>query len=189
MRTPFIILIAVVALLLGLIYGYFLRGLINDEKDETKSQTEDIQSDNQKLLELEKDKENLTNTIIETSEASSGIKGRISTSGPSSIKGSGSGGTNRKSSDIFKVINRITGNAQCKYETRLRSNPNLKGTITIRFTIEMDGSVSSSSIASNTTGDPSFGMEIMSLIRRLNFSSTDRGNVVVVVPFTFSKDQ
>ncbi len=188
MKTPFIILITVLALLLGLVCGYFLRGFVNAEKDTTKAQTEDIQSDNQKLLEHSKDKENLADTNIETSEASSWIKGRISTSEPSSIKGSGSGGTNRKSSDISKVINRINGSAKCKYETRLRSNPNLKGTIIIRFTIEMDGTVSSSSIASSTTGDPLFGNEIMSLIRRLDFGSTDKGNVVVVVPFTFSKE-
>jgi len=115
--------------------------------------------------------------------------GRVSASGPSGISGSGSGGSNRKSSDIYKVVSRITGSAKTKYETRLRSNPNLKGTISIRFTIGKDGGVTSSSISSNTTGDPSFGNEIMSLIRRLNFGPTDKGDTTVVYPFTFSKEQ
>lgn len=115
--------------------------------------------------------------------------GRVSASGPSGVSGSGSGGSNRKSSDIYKVVSRITGGIKSKYETRLRSNPNLKGTVSVRFTIAKSGSVSSASIVSNSTGDPSLGNDIVAMIKRLNFGATDKGDTTVVYPFSFSKEQ
>jgi len=185
MKTPSVILIAIGALLIGAVGGYLMGNLLNNTKEEKSYiNTQETESTSEGL----KNTKGFGGDEPLTSDETMHIAGRVTTSGPSGISGSGSGGSNRKSSDIYKVVSRITSSAKTKYETPLHSNPNLKGTIIIRFTIEMNGSVSSSSIVSNDTGDPSFGNEIMSLIRHLNFGSTDRGNTVVVVPFTFSKE-
>jgi TonB family protein len=93
---------------------------------------------------------------------------------------------NRSQDHIYSVMQKLTDDAKTEYLANLAFNPTLTGTITYRFVIAKDGSVSNASIVKDTTGDGVLGNMILALIEELDFGPSDREETHVVYPFSFS---
>ncbi|UCH77531.1 MAG: AgmX/PglI C-terminal domain-containing protein [Candidatus Coatesbacteria bacterium] len=110
----------------------------------------------------------------------------VSAAAPSSVGGAAAGEKNRSPSVIASVIRRHLAGIQNAYNSALKKNPNLGGgKITIRFTIEADGRVSSASIVTDTLNCAPLTSSILSRVRSWKFPPVVSGNVTVVYPFVF----
>lgn len=73
------------------------------------------------------------------------------------------------------------------YEKSLRTNPDLEGKVTIRFTIGPAGRITSISVVQDTTGDSAIGRCIVSRVRGWRFSPPRNGSVTFSYPFILSR--
>ncbi|MDZ7331158.1 MAG: TonB family protein [candidate division KSB1 bacterium] len=106
---------------------------------------------------------------------------------PSKITGSKEAMGHRTEESIWNVVNARQGTIRYIYEKYLKRNPNLRGKITIEFTIAANGFVTEAKIIESTIDNPEFEQELLSIIRRLKFEPIPTGNVTTVFPFVFSK--
>ncbi len=106
---------------------------------------------------------------------------------PSKITGSKEAMGHRTEESIWNVVSARQGTIRYVYEKYLKRNPNLRGKITIEFTIAANGFVTDAHIIESTIDNPEFERELLSIVKRLKFEPIPTGNVTTVFPFVFSK--
>ncbi len=80
------------------------------------------------------------------------------------------------------VQRRISAIKAC-YERELKSNPTLAGKVVVQFTIEESGRVGTTTVTTDTTGEPRVGQCIALTISRFKFPSPEGGAVTASYPF------
>jgi TonB family protein len=106
---------------------------------------------------------------------------------PSKMSGSKEALGQRTEQSIWNVVSSRQGRIKYLYEKYLKTNPNLRGKITIEFTIAANGFVSEARMIESTINHPELEQELLALVRRLKFDPIPSGNVTTVFPFVFSK--
>jgi len=91
-----------------------------------------------------------------------------------------------KKSNIESTVRRRAGAIRACYEQRLQVNKDLKGKLTIRWTIAVDGAVQSASASQDTLGDSETTNCVLRTLRRMRFEKPEGGICVVQWPFIFS---
>ncbi len=93
----------------------------------------------------------------------------------------------RSQESIKEVIKSHRGSLDFAYRKALRSDPTLKGVITIEFTLSPDGAVISARAISSTVTDPSFEEDVLKRVKTWKFPAyPDSGNTIVTYPIEFS---
>lgn len=88
---------------------------------------------------------------------------------------------------IATVVDGLKGWIRFIYNKALRDDPNLKGVVTLEFTISPQGDVVSCSIASTTLNYPPIEEALVKRFRLLKFPAVPKsGTITVVYPITFS---
>jgi len=106
---------------------------------------------------------------------------------PSKVSGSKEALGQRSEQSIWSVVSSRQGRIKYLYEKYLKRNPNLRGKITIEFTIAANGFVSEARILESTINHPELEQELLALVRRLKFDPIPSGNLTTIFPFVFSK--
>lgn len=91
-----------------------------------------------------------------------------------------------KKSNIQSVVRRRAGAIRACYEQRLQVKKDLKGKISVRWTITLDGKVTGAAATSDSMGDSATTNCLMRVLRRMRFEKPDGGVCVVQWPFVFS---
>jgi TonB family protein len=87
----------------------------------------------------------------------------------------------------MQVVNARTPGLRTIYNKYLKTDPNLKGKVTLKFTIAPSGDSISISIASSTTGNSAFDKDIMNTVKRWKWKKIKSGNTTPTIPFNFSE--
>jgi len=106
---------------------------------------------------------------------------------PQKLTGSSEAMGQRTEQSIMNVVLARQGQIQYIYEKYLKKNPNLRGKISIEFTIAANGFVKSARVIESTVDQPQFERELLALIQRLKFDAIASGEVTTIFPFQFSK--
>jgi len=93
----------------------------------------------------------------------------------------------RTDQSIMDVVLSRKGQMQYIFEKYLKRNPNLRGKISIQFTIASNGFVKSAKVIDATINHPQFQRELLALIKRLQFPPIPSGELTTIFPFNFSK--
>lgn len=99
----------------------------------------------------------------------------------------GRGGGSRSAADIMKVVRQRTPELRHIYNKYLAKRPGFQGKVSLKFTIDPSGEVTSIKIASSTTGYSEFDGEIKSAVSRWKFNRVENGNTTLSIPFSFSE--
>ncbi|MBL8028814.1 MAG: TonB family protein [Fibrobacteres bacterium] len=100
----------------------------------------------------------------------------------------GDGLAGRSPEEIYRVVMQHIGGLRAEYNKRLRDKPNLRGKVTIRFTIDPSGKVAKSEVVSSTMGDKLLEMSIASRVKAWRFDACGKcGMATVTYPFAFSQ--
>jgi len=104
------------------------------------------------------------------------------------ISGRGSKASNRSSDAIGNVILKHSSSVESCYKREARMNPNLKGKVTLQFTITPDGKVSRSLVRKSTLRNRKVERCIMQKARRWRFAKIDQkdGDVIALYSWVFS---
>lgn len=102
-----------------------------------------------------------------------------------SLSGSTSQGFCKKG-NIESVVKRRAGAIRACYEQRLQVKKDLKGKISIRWTIDTEGNVSGASATGDSMGDSETTNCLLRTLRRMKFEKPEGGVCVVQWPFVFS---
>lgn len=114
-------------------------------------------------------------------------KAKVDLVKPSKMTGSKEALGQRTEQSIWNVVSARQGRIKYLYEKYLKRNPNLRGKVTIEFTIAANGFVIEARIIESTINNPDLEGELLALVRRLKFDPIPSGNVTTVFPFVFSK--
>jgi len=88
---------------------------------------------------------------------------------------------------VAAVVDGLKGWIRFIYNKALRENPDLKGVVTLEFTITKEGDVTNVSVASTTLKYPPIEDALVKRFKLLKFpASSKSGSVTVVYPITFS---
>lgn len=101
------------------------------------------------------------------------------------LSGSTSSGFCKKS-NIESVVKRRAAAIRACYEQRLQVKKDLKGKISVRWTISTEGKVDGASATGDTMGDSETTNCILRTVRRMQFEKPEGGVCVVQWPFVFS---
>ncbi len=114
-------------------------------------------------------------------------RGEIQWYKPPEIVGQASSSAKRAQEAINRVVKDKLTTIKVTYERILKLNPNLSGKLTVRFTIEEDGSVSNVEIIETTVNSPELEREIIRKVERWIFEplASGSGTTVVTYPFIF----
>ncbi len=88
---------------------------------------------------------------------------------------------------VKKVFSRRSGAIKHCYEKALKTNPNVKGKVTIRFQIGTAGRITRSKCTSNTTGSAAICKCILGKVKSWRFPSPEGGPVTFSYPFILSQ--
>jgi hypothetical protein len=89
-------------------------------------------------------------------------------------------------SNIARVVRRRHNSIKACYEQRLQVKPNLRGKLTARWTIALNGRVASANLAGSTLGDGAVVACVLRVIRRMSFAKPEGGVCIVQWPFVFN---
>ncbi|OQX96241.1 hypothetical protein B6I21_01450 [candidate division KSB1 bacterium 4572_119] len=106
---------------------------------------------------------------------------------PQKVTGSTEALGYRSEQSIMNVVLSRRGRIEYLYEKYLKRNPNLRGKISIEFTIAANGFVTNAKIIDSSINHPQLQRELLSFVRRLKFDAIPSGSVTTVFPFQFSK--
>ena len=93
----------------------------------------------------------------------------------------------RTEQSVMNVVNTRKGRIGYFYEKYLKRQPNLRGKITIQFSIIANGFVKDVKILKSTVNHPELERDIVTLIKRLKFKPIPKGTANFVYPFVFQK--
>ena len=91
-----------------------------------------------------------------------------------------------KKGDISRGVRRRANSIRACYEQRLQVNPNLRGKVTVRWTIGLTGKVAKALASGNTLKDGAVTGCILRVIRRMRFPKPEGGICIVQWPFVFN---
>jgi len=114
-------------------------------------------------------------------------KGQVKVEAPAQISGSQAAMVRRSSESVMAIINSQQGRIMYTYTKYLRTNPDLRGKVSVDVTIEADGSVSNAVLQESTMNHSDFDREIVNILRRLRFEPIPEGSLTVNLPFVFSR--
>ncbi|MCB9662247.1 MAG: TonB family protein [Sandaracinaceae bacterium] len=90
---------------------------------------------------------------------------------------------------IRRVVRRHLGEVRFCYEQALNSQPDLRGTVSVRWIISPTGSVTTSTVSGSTLGSARVESCVASAVRRWTFPAPDGGGLVsVTYPFTLESN-
>lgn len=81
------------------------------------------------------------------------------------------GKARRSVEDLRKVFDRYGSRLNNPYQRALRDDPNLAGTLTLKLTINPDGSVASCTVASSQLNNPELEAKIVALVKSFDFGA------------------
>lgn len=111
------------------------------------------------------------------------IKGKTELGTGGDIGGSG----DFDSSLVVAMIKKRIGAIRACYEKELRRNPTLAGKVTIEFTIQPQGNVTSVKVGANTTGDDNVATCVKTAVGLFRFNpGPEGGSVSFSYPFVFA---
>ena len=93
----------------------------------------------------------------------------------------------RSAADIMRTVRQRTPGLRHIYNTFLNKKSGFWGKVTLKFTINSAGVVTSLHIVSSTTGYKEFDSEIASAVARWRFAKINGGNTTATIPFTFAE--
>jgi len=114
-------------------------------------------------------------------------KAKVDLVKPSKMTGSQEALGRRTEQSIMNVVMARQGRITYLYEKYLKRTPNLRGKISIEFTIAANGFVTSTRVIESTVNHPDLERDLLNLVRRLKFDPIPSGNVTTIFPFQFSK--
>ncbi len=114
-------------------------------------------------------------------------KGKVDLAKPSKVTGSSEALGQRTEQSIMQVVLSQRGRITYFYEKYLKRNPNLRGKVSVEFTIAANGFVSSARIIESTVNHPQLERDILNLVKRLKFEAIPSGSITTVFPFQFNK--
>ncbi|MCD4665622.1 MAG: TonB family protein [Bacteroidales bacterium] len=106
---------------------------------------------------------------------------------PKKISGSKDALGHRSDQSIMDVVMSRKGQITYLYNKYLKRNPNLRGKISIEFTIAANGFVTKARVIEATISHPQLQRDLIRLIKRLKFDPIPSGSLTAVFPFQFSK--
>ncbi len=101
------------------------------------------------------------------------------------VKGRDSGTTQIDYDAIARVVDKYKGGLVYLYNKELRSNPTLKGTVTVEFSIDENGKVIAAHITTSTMDHASLEKALARRIKMWKFPKLFSGTIVVTYPFVF----
>lgn len=101
------------------------------------------------------------------------------------VKGKGSGSAIIDYDAIAGVVEKYKGGLAYLYNKELRSNPTLKGTVTIEFSIDDEGKVVDARVTTSTMNHASLEEALAKRIKMWTFPKLYGGLIVVTYPFVF----
>lgn len=93
----------------------------------------------------------------------------------------------RSDQSVMSVVNSRMGRITWLYEKYLKRQPNLRGKVSVEFTIAANGFVTSVRILESTINHPQLESDIVNLVKRLKFDPIPSGSTTFVFPFHFKK--
>jgi len=93
-----------------------------------------------------------------------------------------------RKADIANVVRRRSGSIRACYEQRLQVNGNLRGKLTVRWTIGLQGTVTNANAVSNSVGDAAMTGCILRNVRRMRFPKPEGGICMIQWPFVFNNN-
>ncbi|MCI0530091.1 MAG: TonB family protein, partial [Nitrospira sp.] len=99
--------------------------------------------------------------------------------------GSGSGNGSIDYDAIARVVEQYKAGLIYLYNKELRTNPTLKGTITVEFSIDSSGKVIEAHVVSSTMDQTSLEQALSNRIKMWKFPHLYNGIIVVTYPFVF----
>ena len=112
-------------------------------------------------------------------------KAKVDLVRPSKMTGSEEALGQRSEQSIMKVVLARQGRITYLYQKYLKRNPNLRGKISIEFTIAPNGFVTSARMIESTVNHPDLERDLLNLVKRLKFDPIPSGNVTAIFPFEF----
>ena len=88
--------------------------------------------------------------------------------------------------NIAKNVRRRASALRACYEMQLLSKPNLKGKVTMQWTIKQDGKVANPKLVTNTIKNAKVTDCVMRTIKRIRFKKPEAGICVIQWPFVFA---
>ena len=113
-------------------------------------------------------------------------KAKVDLVKPSKMTGSAEALGRRTDSSVMQVVLSRQGRITYLYEKYLKRNPNLRGKVSIEFTIAANGFVTLATIIESTINHPELERDLLNLIKHLKFDPIPSGNVTTIFPFQFS---
>lgn len=113
-------------------------------------------------------------------------KAKVDLVKPSKMTGSAEALGRRTDESVMQVVLSRQGRITYLYEKYLKRNPNLRGKISVEFTIAANGFVSAARILESTVDHPELEQDILNLIKHLKFDPIPSGDVTTIFPFQFS---
>jgi TonB family protein len=101
------------------------------------------------------------------------------------LKGTGSGNGSINYDAIARVVEQYKGGLIYLYNKELRSNPTLKGTITVEFSIDSNGKVIEARVVASTMNHAPLEKALAARIKMWKFPHLYEGLIVVTYPFVF----
>ncbi len=126
-----------------------------------------------------------TKTVKTESKEKSGKEVAVRVNIRDSLSSPTGTGTIDKSS-VASVFSRRKGAIKACYESALKTNPNIKGKVSIKFVIGTAGRVTSVNVVENTTGDGSIGSCISGKVKSWKFPPASGGAVTFSHTFVLS---
>ncbi|VAX29066.1 hypothetical protein MNBD_NITROSPIRAE01-214 [hydrothermal vent metagenome] len=131
-------------------------------------------------------REAVTVTQITSSGGGAGGSGHgLGTDVGLQVKGRGSGTTRIDYDAIARVVDKYKGGLVYLYNKELRSNPTLKGTVTVEFSIDENGRVVDAHITTSTMDHARLEKSLARRIKMWKFPKLFSGTIVVTYPFVF----
>ncbi len=88
--------------------------------------------------------------------------------------------------NIAKNVRRRASALRACYEMQLLSKPNLKGKVTVQWTIKQDGKVANPKVVTNSIKNAKVTDCVMRTIKRIRFKKPEAGICVIQWPFVFA---
>ncbi|HSG05587.1 MAG TPA: AgmX/PglI C-terminal domain-containing protein [Nitrospiria bacterium] len=105
---------------------------------------------------------------------------------PFQMKGTAGGVNLRSYESIAEVVESYKGSLHFIYNKALRTNPTLRGTVTIEFILAPSGGVLECRVASTTMDDPEFEEALVKRVLGWKFPAVEEGEVTITYPLVFS---
>ena len=112
-------------------------------------------------------------------------KGQVSIQTPGQMRGSQAALVRRSVESVMGVVKSQQGRIMYTYTKYMRTDPNLRGKVSVDLTIEADGAVSSVQLVESTMNNTDFDREVLNILRRLRFEPIPEGSLTVNIPYVF----